>query len=418
MMNTQSLFEQRRQFLFAPSATVRGGLLFCMIAGIFAFVGGMYAGEATRTWGALIFNLFFFFSLALGGVVFSGMQDVISAKWGRPMMRLHESFASFLPVAAVAFLVFFICIGLNLGHAKDVYPWIRDPELVAEFWGKRTWLQPGLMMGRDIFALFSIYGLSLWQLGNKTKPDLLLMSGDQAGASKQGQLSQARLRYWSAPVLIAYALLFTLLAFDITASLAPLWYSTLWGGWSFAVMMQSLMAALLLFMYAVKGTPIGQFMRRQQFHDIGKFMHGFTVFFAYLTYAHIITIWYGNMPEETSFFIARLQGPWLLLLYAVFFLAFILPLFALLPKISKWTSGLAIPICASILLAQWIVNLLIVMPQVTDGSTWMVPWIEVGIFLGILGLFIGSIFRFGRKFPMVSIADPLLHEALADAAHH
>ena len=274
------------------------------------------------------------------------------------------------------------------------------------------------MMGRDIFALFTIYGLSLWQLGNKTKPDLLLMSGDQAGARTQGQLSQARLRYWSAPVLIAYALLFTLLAFDITASLAPLWYSTLWGGWSFAVMMQSLMAALLLFMYAVKGTPIGQFMRRQQFHDIGKFMHGFTVFFAYLTYAHIITIWYGNMPEETSFFIARLHGPWLLLLYAVFFLAFILPLFALLPKISKWTSGLAIPICASILLAQWIVNLLIVMPQVTDGSTWTVPWIEVGIFLGILGLFIGSIFRFGRKFPMVSIADPLLHESLADAAHH
>ena len=181
--------------------------------------------------------------------------------------------------------------------------------------------------------------------------------------------------------------------------------------------MQSLMAALLLFMYAVKGTAIGQFMHRKQFHDVGKFMHGFTVFFAYLTYAHIITIWYGNMPEETSFFLARLQGPWLGLLYAVFLFAFILPLFALLPKISKWTAALSIPICASILMAQWIVNLLIVMPQVTDGATWTMPWIEVGIFLGILGLFIGSIFRFGRRFPMVPIADPLLHEALAEAAH-
>ena len=393
MMNTQSLYEQRQQFLFAPSATMRGGLLFCTLAGILTFVGGMYAGEATRTWGAVIFNLFFFFSIALGGVVFAGMQDVISAKWGRPMMRLHESFASFLPVAGVAFLLFFICIALNLAHAKDVYPWIRNPEIVAEFWGKRTWLQPNLMIGRDLFALFTIYVLSRWQLGHKTRPDMLLMNGDYAGAKTQGLASLASLRYWSAPVLVSYALLFSLLAFDITASLAPLWYSTLWGGWSFAVMMQSLMAALLLFMYAVKGTAIGQFMHRKQFHDVGKFMHGFTVFVAYLTYAHIITISYGNMPEETSFFLARLQGPWLGLLYAVFAFAFILSLFALLPKISKWTAALSIPICASILMAQWIVNLLIVMPQVTDGATWTMPWIEVSIFLGILGLFIGSIFR-------------------------
>jgi hypothetical protein len=182
-------------------------------------------------------------------------------------------------------------------------------------------------------------------------------------------------------------------------------------------MMQSLMASLLLFMYLVKGTPIGQLLKRQQFHDVGKLMHGFTIFFAYLTYAHVLTIWYGNMPEETQFFFTRLTGPWKFLVITVFFLVFIVPLFSLLPKVAKWTAGFAVPICCSILFAQWLVALLVVIPTQTEASAWTLPWIEVGAFLGLLGVFLSCVLRFGRRYPMVAIADPLLAEALSEAHH-
>ena len=416
-MSTHSLYDQRQQFHFSQSTTARGGVLFCILAGIATFIGGLYAGEATRTWGSYLFNLFFFFAIALGGSAFEGMQDVISAKWGRPIMRLHESFASFLPLAAAFFGVFFLCITLKVGKANELYSWIKDPSIIAEMWGKRSWLKPGLMVGRDLFALFLIVVLSSWQLRLKLAPDLAMLGGNKADAERLGAASQAKLRFWSAPVLVIYALSFSLLAFDLTMSLQPTWYSTLWGGWSFAVMMQSLMASLLLFMYLVKGTPIGQLTRRQQFHDVGKLMHGFTIFFAYLTYAHILTIWYGNMPEETQFFILRLTGPWRVLVIAVFFLVFIVPLFSLLPKVAKWTAGLAVPICSSILLAQWLVALLVVIPTTTQAGNWHLPWIEVGAFLGFLGVFLGSVLRFGRRYPMVAIADPLLAEALAESHH-
>jgi hypothetical protein len=416
-MSIHSLYDQRQSFFLAPSSTARGGIIFCILIGLVTFFVALYGGHGTRAWGSYLFNLFFFFSIALGGIAFSGMQDVIGALWGRPVMRLHESFSSFLPVGAIAFVVFFICILAKVGAADQVYRWIREPEMLDHFWGKKDWLKPGFMVARDVFALAVILMLSFWQLKTKMAPDLALMKGDKQKAMEMGLESKAKLRYWSAPILVCYAFAFSLLAFDLTMSLAPTWFSTLWGGWSFAIMMQTLMASLLIFMYALRRTAIGQLIRRQQFHDVGKLMHGFTIFFAYLTYAHVLTYWYGNMPEETEYYIHRLHGPWLGILIVAPLFSFVLPLFGLIPKASKWTAGFTLPLCASILFAQWLTNLVVVIPEVADGATWRLPWVEVGMFLGFLGAFLAAIFAFGKRYPMVAIADPLLQESLAGDGH-
>jgi hypothetical protein len=289
--------------------------------------------------------------------------------------------------------------------------------MLDHFWGKRDWLKPGFMMGRDLFAVAVILSLAYFQLKNKLSRDLAMVHGNRNEAARLGAEVKAKLRFWSAPVLVCYALCFSLLTFDLTMSLSPTWFSTLWGAWSFAVMMQTLMASTLIFMFVMRGSPVGQVMKRQHFHDMGKLMHGFTIFFAYLTYSHIITYWYGNVPEETSFFITRLQDPWKSLLIVVFFAVFIFPLFGLLPKAAKWTAGWTLVICSSILSAQWLVALLVVIPEVATPDSWSLPWIELGTFLGFLGLFLTSVFWFGKRFPMVSIGDPLLEEALSGDHH-
>jgi hypothetical protein len=415
-MNTHTLYEQRQSFFLSPSSTARGGLIFCILVGIVAFIGGMYAGDGPRTWGGFLFNLFFFFTIGLGGVAFSGMQDVIGATWGRPIMRLHESFASFLPVGAGLLAIFFICIQMKIGGADKVYKWIDNPAMLDHFWGKRDWLKPGFMMARDMFAAGLILVLAGWQLKNKLGRDMALVRGEKDKAAKLGADVKAKLRYWSAPILVCYAICFSLLAFDLIMSLSPTWFSTLWGGWSFAVMMQTLMASTLLFMFSMRRTHLGQVIKRQQFHDVGKLMHGFTIFWAYLTYAHVLTYWYGNMPEETSYYIHRIQAPWVYLIIGAPILAFVFPLFALIPKASKWTAGFTIPIASIILFAQWLVALVIVIPETTAAESWRFPWIEGGIFLGFLGLFLSCVFWFGKRYPMLSIGDPLLAESLSD--HH
>lgn len=232
-----------------------------------------------------------------------------------------------------------------------------------------------------------------------------------------GEKVRDTLRYWSAPILVVYALMFTLLAFDLLMALAPTWFSTLWGGWLFAVMMQTLMATLMITMWSLKGTAIGQYIQRQQFHDVGKLMHGFTIFFAYLTYAHVLTYWYGNMPEETEYFIHRLHAPWSYIVVIAPFVSFIIPLYGLIPKASKWTKMIAVPIATGILIAQWSTYMLVVMPEVVGEKGMGLPYIELGVFFGVFGLFLAAVFAFGRRNPMVAVADPLLHASLAEAHH-
>ena len=415
-MNADDLYKQKNNFFIEMSPTLRGGVGLAVVLGALTAAGGFASGEWTRTWGSFLFNLMFFFSLALGGVAFGGMQDVIGAKWGRPIKRVHESFGSFLPVASICFVLFIVCIKLKVLGADQVYIWIADRSVLDHFHGKDVWLQPNFMFVRDIISVVGIFLLAKWHLKKTTAADMALLAGDERGAKQLAEESQAKLRYWSAPILFAHSIFFSVLCFDLTMSLAPTWFSTLWGGWSFALMMHLLMATLLIVMFSLKNTPIGQYIQRQQFHDIGKLMHGFTAFFAYLTYAHVLTYWYINMPEETSYFHARLEQPWIYFIMAAPLLCFIIPMFTLIPKVSKWTAPITIPVATLIIVAQWLNYMMVVIPEVADAASWKFPWIELGMFLGFFGAFVISVFRFGKKTPMLAVADPLLKESLE--SHH
>lgn len=414
-MSFEDLYEQRKNFFLKMSATTRGGLTFFCLLGVLTLAFGFYQ-DSSRAWGSFLFNLMFFFSLAVGGIAFGHMQDVIGALWGRPVKRLHESFGAFLPWACGLMVVFLVCIRFDILGGGKVYSWIADPHMLDHFHGKNVWLQPNFWMIRDIAAVIIIYLLAMWHRKKTLGGDLLLLEGKKEESVRFALQAKKDLRYWSAPILVVYGVLFSLLVFDLTMSLAPTWFSTLWGGWSFALMMQSLMAFILIMMFALKQSPMGYFYQRQHFHDIGKLMHGFTAFFAYLTYAHVLTYWYINMPEETSYFLTRLVDPWLSFVIAAPFLCFLIPFILLIPKVSKWTKPLTISICLIILLSQWLNYLLVVIPETTRPEDWQFPWLEMGTFAGFLGLFMISIFRFGKSNPMISISDPLLKDSLS--AHH
>ncbi len=411
-MHSPDLFQRRNDFYLQASPQVRGAMMLCFVIGIVTLIAGALMFDPGRVWGAMLMNLFFFFSIALGGLAFGAMQDVISAVWGRPIRRLHESFAAFVPVAAVIFIGFLLCVLFEIGHAHKIYRWIADPKMVVGFYGKEVWLQKNFMVIRDIGALLAICALGFWQMRQILQRDKAFVAGDQSQAKSLGLQVRARLQYWSAPILVVYALAFSLLAFDLMMTLSPMWFSTLWAGWMFAIMMQTLCATLLIAMFAVHHSTIGSVIQRQQFHDVGKLLHGFTIFFAYLTYAHILTYWYGNVPEETEYFLHRMHAPWIYFVIVAPLFSFVLPLFSLIFKAAKWTPAITIPICVSILAAQWVAVMLVVMPEVVDAGTWKFPLIELGAFCFVFALFLASILWFGKRYPMVSVADPLLSEAL------
>ena len=58
------------------------------------------------------------------------------------------------------------------------------------------------------------------------------------------------------------------------------------------------------------------------------------VFWAYIAFSQYMLIWYGNVPEETTWFLARQIGQWRIVSAALLFGHFVIPFLFL---ISRWT---------------------------------------------------------------------------------
>ena len=103
------LYEHRQSYYMPANPLTRGAVAFLVLIGLVTFGVGMLEGLYSRVWGALLFNTFFFFMISLGGSVLPAIQDVLGAKWARPIIRLAESYTSFLPVAAIIFIAISLC---------------------------------------------------------------------------------------------------------------------------------------------------------------------------------------------------------------------------------------------------------------------------------------------------------------------
>ena len=89
-------------------------------AGVLAFIVGASGSEPLRAWQAYLVNFLFWTGMGFGAVLFVAVLNVTGAKWGRPLKRLAEGFAAYLPVTFILFWV------LYLGR-KEVFYWVLRP---------------------------------------------------------------------------------------------------------------------------------------------------------------------------------------------------------------------------------------------------------------------------------------------------
>ncbi len=56
--------------------------------------------------------------------------------------------------------------------------------------------------------------------------------------------------------------------------------------------------------------PLAGLITKRHLHDLGKLMLALTMLWAYLSFSQLILIWSGNLPEEITYYINRLNGGW------------------------------------------------------------------------------------------------------------
>ena len=96
-------------------------------------------------------------------------------------------------------------------------------------------------------------------------------------------------------------------------SLLPTWYSTIYGVTIFAGSVVCMYATLIVVTQSLRDAGhLKNAVNVEHYHDLGKLLFGFLVFWAYVSFAQFMLIWYAAIPEETTFFHHRWDvGPWM-----------------------------------------------------------------------------------------------------------
>ncbi len=385
------------------------------VLGLGFFVLLALGEDPARAWRMFHVNFLFFTGVAQGAIIFAGSQKIAKGHWSGPIIRFAEAAVAFLPISLVCFLVIFL-------GKHHLFPWIEHPTPA-----RGNWLTVSWVFWRDLFALLAVFGTTLAFVYHDLKPDVAELKEHVTGWRRRlydriagdytpDQLHKYEHRvHWLAPVMcLLYAYLFSILGFDLIMSLAPYWMSNLFGAFFFmGAFLTGLTMTGLMMVYWRRRLGMESVIGRHQFHDLGKLIFGFTIFWAYLMFSQLIVIWYGNLREETSFVFWRLSGDWQSLTVAVGLLVFAIPFWGLIWVKSKVTWQTFTLFATISMVGMWFERYVLVQPSFIDGPLFGLP--EIGITAGFLGLFLLAYGAFATALPMVS---PRLVAATKKASHH
>ena len=383
-----------------------GGLI-ALVAGwgLATFLNGSKVGMSAYLV-AFIYSL----TLAVGSLFFVIIQHLVRAGWSVVVRRVAELFMMLLIPLAVLFLPILASV---LFGTSPLYVWTDETYAaghgipMAVWMEKLRWLDPFWFTVRSIVYFAVWIGLATFFYRGSVRQD------ETGGASETD-----RMQYWSGPAAMAFSLTTSFAAFDWIMSLAPMWFSTMFGVYLFAGSILSAHCVICLTSYLLQKTgAMRDEVTVEHYHDLGKLIFGFVFFWTYISFSQYLLIWYGNIPEETEWFYHRQIGAWGVLSLVIIFFHFIIPFAGTMsrhirrrpPLMAFWSAYLLIMHAVDI---YWMI-----MPEAKTGA-------DVGVNLfgaigaaiciaGMAALSVGCVLTIAQHVPVTPVRDPRFRESLA-----
>jgi hypothetical protein len=280
--------------------------------------------------------------LGLVAAFFLASHIVGYGGWITLFRRVPEAMMMYVPVGGI---IMIIILALGMHH---IYHWSHEelydpnsPSYDAILDGKRSFLNVGFFLGRSV-AYIAIWTGLIWLLRrNSIQSDL--------GTRQQGKQLYQTSKYIAAIFIVIFAVTSSTSSWDWIMSIQPHWYSTLFGWYNFiSILVTCISFMMLVLVYLTKNGYL-QGINEDHFHDLGKFMFGFSVAWAYLFYSQFMLIWYANIPEETLYFKYRIDNyPYVMWLCVL--LNFVTPFFLLITRNIKRDKSHTIMIGAALII--------------------------------------------------------------------
>ncbi len=372
-------------------------------------------------------------SISLGCLFFVTIMHLTRAGWSATVRRIAELYA----MVSLPLLILFLPILMTVISGSDViYSWNvpgftihgGTPEADAQIAAlagsavserppleqlKAAFLNKGFFTAR-IIAYFLIWGGMAWFfLSNSLKQD---QTGEKA--------LTAKMQAFSAPFMILFAASITFASFDLEMSLSPLWFSTMFPVYFFAgSFLAALSTIMLTALWLQRTGRVTDEITKEHYHDLGKLMQGFVIFWGYIAFSQFLLIWYANIPEETFWYDLRInQAGWkgfsLILLVGHLFI----PFFLLMGRGLRRNKTILTISAIFILVMHWVDHYWIIMPQMDphhNTFTLSGTGILQGLagMVGMIAVYIALFCLITRNRPLVPLKDPRLGEALNHEVH-
>ncbi len=289
--------------------------------------------------------------------------------------------------------------GVKHGGRGDPHHVIEEQIMASKTW----YLNHGFFAARFVFY-FVVWIFLAWRLFS------LSTSQDKTRDPK----ATVAMQRFAPGATILFALTLTFAGFDWIMSLKPDWFSTIFGVYIFSGAVVSSLAVLILVTMGLRSTGLlRKEINTEHFHDMGKLMFGFNVFWAYIGFSQFMLIWYAGLPEETPFFHMRWdEGPWAWVSLSLVFLHFVAPFLFLISRNVKrrlpmLACGAALLVVMHAVDCYWLV-----MPNFAQEG-FSFHWLDIACVLGVGGVYLAAVFHRMRSTSLIPVGDPRLPRALA-----
>jgi hypothetical protein len=366
------------------------------------FVAGMFMDPA-QFFHAYLIGFIFWIGVTLGCLALLMLQHLTGGAWGLVIRRVLEAASRTLPLMVVLFLP--VVLGLH-----QIYPW-TDAAIMSKSSALQDkaahYLNPSFFTLRAAvyFAIWSLLAIFL---------NWFSLEQDRTADQKFGK----RMRVISGPGLGLFILTVTFASVDWVMSLDPAWYSTIYGlifvaSWS----LSALAFTILAMAWLQQREPMNAVMRPWHFHDLGNLMLALVMLWTYFAFSQYLIIWSGNLPEETTWYVARKHGGWGAIAIGIVILQFAFPFLSLLSRAAKRSSQ-KLALLAVLILAMRIVDVIWLIEPTFNREHFHLSWMDIVAPIAMGGLWLATFAWQLQKRALIPVNDPQLEEALAAHVGH
>ena len=371
-----------------------------MFIGALALIFG-FLNDPHRSWVSLFINNYYFLAISAFAIFFVALQYVSEAAWAISLKRIAEGITSYFLTGGIVILIIIIAGAMHMNH---IWHWmetgIMDPAAEnydAIIAGKEAYLNVPFFFARAV-----LYILGWWYASKR----LIALSRKE---DKEGGLSNHKKSITiSAIFIVFFGYTSSMMAWDWIMSIDTHWFSTLFGWFVFSSMGVTGFTMIALLAIYLKRKGYLEYVNENHIHDLGKWIFSFSVLWTYMWFSQFMLIWYSNIPEEVTYYMARWDY-YNFLFWATSVINFIFPLLILMSRDGKRNYNYIFTVGIFVLIGHWFNVFLMIAPG-TLKDHWQIGFVEIGMFLGFLGLFLMIVHKALTKAPLFVENHPYAYE--------